>query len=114
MAKRLAADIPAGSYVNIGIGMPVLVANAVYWLGKGDLAGLAFSTIATLGCFAYTLIAMRSNHHLHRTSARDREAALAAVGPCTAIELTYCALVLGGTHPAPAPPLRYHWQTPPA
>jgi len=27
MAQRLAADIPAGSYVNIGIGMPVLVAN---------------------------------------------------------------------------------------
>lgn len=27
MAKRLAADIPAGSYVNIGIGMPELVAH---------------------------------------------------------------------------------------
>src|SRR5690606_11360953 len=27
MARRLAADIPAGSYVNIGIGMPELVAH---------------------------------------------------------------------------------------
>jgi 2'-5' RNA ligase len=55
--------------------------------------------------------------HPHLTlvrNARDREAALAAIGPFTAIESTRCTLMLGGTHPAPAPPLRYHWQTPPA
>ena len=29
MAERLAQDIPDGSYVNLGIGMPVMVANFV-------------------------------------------------------------------------------------
>lgn len=68
--------MPFGYMGFAAVAVPVLVANPVYWLGTGDLAGLAFSTIATFGCLAYTLIAMRSNHHLHRTSARDREAAL--------------------------------------
>ena len=68
--------IPFGYMGFAAVALPALTANTAYWLSQGDYAGLGLSSIATIGCLAYTMIAMLSNHRLHRTSARDRQAAL--------------------------------------
>ena len=68
--------MPFGYMGFAAVALPALVANTAYWLGKDDYMGLAFSSVATLGCLTYTMIAMLSNHRLHRTAARDRQVAL--------------------------------------
>src|SRR3990167_8296591 len=47
------------------VGVVTLLGNGVYWLGLGDLHGLALSSLAACGAIAYTYTAMRSNPRLH-------------------------------------------------
>ena len=53
----------------------VAVSNSAYWLGLGDVAGLAVSSICAAAGVGYGVTAMISNHHLHRASAEGRVAA---------------------------------------
>lgn len=60
------------------VGVVTLLGNGVYWLGLGDLHGLALSSLAACGAIAYTYTAMRSNHRLHTELMRRGKAAEAA------------------------------------
>jgi two-component system, sensor histidine kinase len=70
--------LPQGLAGFLGLAVAVVVGNTVFWLGVGDLAGLAVSTICASAGLAYTLTAMVSNNHLHRATAEGSAAAKAA------------------------------------
>ena len=55
-----------------------LVANAIHWAGQGSMLGFLVSSAAGLCGIGYSLVAMLSNHDLHRTTAAGRAAALAS------------------------------------
>jgi len=56
----------------------VLVFNTAHWAGMGNWIGLAISTMTALAGLAYAIIAMVSNHRLHRAGAEAAAAARAA------------------------------------
>jgi two-component system, sensor histidine kinase len=53
-----------------GLALTVAASNAIYWIGMGDLAGLAVSSICAAAGVGYGVTAMISNHHLHRATAQ--------------------------------------------
>lgn len=67
--------LPQGIAGFAGLAVAVTVGNTLFWLGAGDLAGLAVSTICAVAGLAYALTAMISNNHLHRATAEGSAAA---------------------------------------
>ena len=55
-----------------------LAANTLYWAHKDGWTGLAISTACAFGGFAYSMVAMLSNHDLHRRTAEGEAHARAA------------------------------------
>ena len=73
--------LPLGMAGIAAVSLTALVSIGLYWLKTG--AGLvslpmAFSVLCILGTGGYSLMVLRSNHHLHLTSARERARAEAA------------------------------------
>jgi len=56
----------------------VLVFNTAHWAGMGNWIGLVISTMTALAGLAYAIIAMVSNHRLHRAGAEAAAVARAA------------------------------------
>ncbi len=54
------------------------VANVLHWSMQGDWRGLVLSTAAACGAIGYAVIAMQSNHQLHRATAEGQTAARAS------------------------------------
>ncbi len=67
--------LPHGITGFAGLGATVAVSNAAYWLGRGDMMGLAVSSICAAASVGYGITAMISNHQLHRATALGRAAA---------------------------------------
>lgn len=63
-------------------GITVIVASALgnswYWIARGDVAGLAVSSIALAGAAWFAILIIQSAHRQQREMARDRAAAQAA------------------------------------
>ncbi|MBH1974609.1 MAG: response regulator [Rhodobacteraceae bacterium] len=78
LASVRAIHLPIGVTGILGVVVTAGIGNAVYWLQRGDAAGLAASSFAVLGTSYYALAAMRSNHMLHRDLLRSERAAAAA------------------------------------
>jgi len=77
VATVRALHLPLGLAGFAGVAMATLPGNAIYWIGKGDLAGLVVSTICVIGGLAYSMVALLSNHRLNAESAVTRHKALA-------------------------------------
>jgi two-component system, sensor histidine kinase len=60
------------------IGVTSFFANVLHWSMKDDWQGLALSTAAACGGIGYAVIAMLSNHQLHRATAEGQSAARAS------------------------------------
>lgn len=67
--------LPQGLAGFAGLAVAVTVGNTLFWLGAGDLAGLAVSSICAVAGLAYALTAMISNNRLHRATAEGSAAA---------------------------------------
>ena len=77
VATVRALHLPIGIAGFIGVAAAVLPGNAAYWIGAGDVTGLAISSVCILGALAYSLVALLSNHRLNAESASARRKALA-------------------------------------
>lgn len=60
------------------IAVTSFTANVLHWSTVGDWQGLALSTAAACGGIGYAVVAMVSNHHLHRATAEGQTAARAS------------------------------------
>jgi signal transduction histidine kinase/AmiR/NasT family two-component response regulator len=78
MASTRSIHIPFGIAGLVGVALPILVGNTVFWLPSGDYIGFLVSTLCIGAVIGYTLLVMRSNHRLHLAAAADKTAALAA------------------------------------
>jgi signal transduction histidine kinase len=76
MIRVRSIHMPFGYFALAAVGVPGLLGNAVYWIGVGNYAGLAASTVAATGALFYTFITMKSNNRLHVAAALDRLAAV--------------------------------------
>lgn len=75
LASVRAIHQPFGVAGTLGVLATAGIGNAIYWVQRADLAGLAVSTFAILGAIYYALSAMGSNHALHREIGRRGRAA---------------------------------------
>jgi signal transduction histidine kinase/CheY-like chemotaxis protein len=60
------------------IAVAALGTNAILWIGKGDIASLAFTTVCAIAGLSYALGAIISNNKLHCDTASGRAEAQAA------------------------------------
>jgi two-component system, sensor histidine kinase len=60
------------------IAVTSFIANALHWSMPGDWRGFALTTAAACGGIGYAVVAMLSNHQLHRASAEGQSAARAS------------------------------------
>lgn len=70
--------LPYGLMGLATVTLAVLTANTIYWVAITGWTGLAISTAATIATIAYSIIAMRTNHDLHRRAAEGEAQARAA------------------------------------
>ena len=73
-----AIHLPMGLAGFAAIGTAAIATNALLWINKGDLAGLAFTTVCAIAGLGYSLGAIISNNRLHQETARGRTEAQAA------------------------------------
>ena len=60
------------------VGLVAFVFNLIFWIGMKDWSGLAVTTITAMAGLSYAMMAMVSNHNLHRASAAATAAARAS------------------------------------
>ena len=70
--------LPYGATGLATVGAFALGANFLLWFSVGSWTGLFLSSVAACGGLAYSAVAMRSNHALHRQSADGQAKARAA------------------------------------
>lgn len=78
LALVRASHLPFGYIGLAAVALITGVLNSHHWLvTESNLVGFGVSTLAIVCAFWYTIIAMHSNHRLHKVSATDRAEALA-------------------------------------
>ena len=70
--------LPQGLWGGAALVVVVLVSNAAYWTMRGDWLALGLSTLCAMTASGYCLMAMISNHQVHRRSAARNRAAIEA------------------------------------
>ncbi|MGQ0564285.1 MAG: ATP-binding response regulator [Gemmobacter sp.] len=70
--------LPQGICGGLALALVVLVSNTAYWAPRGEWLALSVSTVCAATALGYFMMAMVSNHHVHRLAAADHHAAKAA------------------------------------